>query len=110
MRLEDGTAVAAKAGQSQAAVLAEAPHQLQGGRRAHLDAQGRLPDGGSTFHRTIRPRKSWDRGAGMGCLPADHNQLYGISSVDSTQPLHALGLQLQKALRASEQRDSTYAK
>jgi hypothetical protein len=26
----------------------------------------------------------------MGRLPADNNQPYGISSADSTQPLHAL--------------------
>ena len=40
--------------------------------------------------RTIRSRQSRDRGAGMGRLPAIHNQPYGISYPDSTQPLHAL--------------------
>jgi hypothetical protein len=42
--------------------------------------------------RTIRSRKSRDRGAGMGCLLTNHNQLYGIGYPDFTQPLHALNI------------------
>jgi hypothetical protein len=40
--------------------------------------------------RTIRSRKSQDCEADMGHLPADHNQPYGNTSADSTQPLYPL--------------------
>ncbi|GEO15465.1 hypothetical protein MAE02_31610 [Microvirga aerophila] len=55
----------AKAGPSRTAALAKAPYQLHGGRRADLKAQGRLPGGGSAYHRTHDPltpvsgQRSW---------------------------------------------------
>jgi len=99
MRLEDRATVTAKAGRSRAAALAKASYQLHGGRRAHVKAQGRLPDGGSAFHCTHDPltqvsgQRSWH-----GTSP-NHNQLYGISYPDSTQPLHALGTVLRTGER-----------
>lgn len=47
-------------------------------------------EGHSFTVRTIRSRKSRDGGAGMGCLLADRNQPYGISSAHSTRSQHAL--------------------
>jgi len=91
MRLQHGTTVAAKARRSRTAALAKAPHQLHGGRWAHVKAQGRLPDGGSAFHRTHDPltqvsgQRSWHE-----TPPANHNQPHGISYPDSMQPQHAL--------------------
>jgi hypothetical protein len=54
-----------QAGRSGTAALTKAPHQLHGGRRAHVEAQGYLPDGGSACHRTHDPltqvsgQRSW---------------------------------------------------
>jgi hypothetical protein len=92
MRLEHRAAMTAEAGRSRTAALTKAPHQFDRRRGADLKPQGSLPDRGPALHRTIRSRKSRDRGAGMGYLPADHNQPYGISSADSTQLLHALAV------------------
>jgi hypothetical protein len=64
--LQQGTPVAPNLRRCRAAGLAHPLHQLDGRRSAHREAAGRLPDRAPICDgRTIRSRRSWDKGAVM---------------------------------------------